>query len=153
MMVCAYFKMNGHRNIKLHHSFIHLYQTRILIHNASLYTVKPVNKGHQRERQNIVFIDKWSLFGGNFVLLYQERVFIYRVVFIQRWPFIQVWLYIAVLTFLSRYDDIPTGTGMQRPFLSLSASPVSTSTFTNTFFVWSRYIWKILPLINFNNRN
>ena len=27
-------------------------------------TVKPVNKGHPRERQNMVFIDKWSLLGG-----------------------------------------------------------------------------------------
>ena len=34
-------------------------------------TVKPVNKGHQRERQDTVFIDKWSLFGGYFVLFYQ----------------------------------------------------------------------------------
>ena len=33
-----------------------------------LYTVKPVNKGHPRERQDMVFIDKWSLFGGFFVL-------------------------------------------------------------------------------------
>ena len=32
------------------------------------YTAGPVNKGHPRERQNIAFIDKWSLFGGNFVL-------------------------------------------------------------------------------------
>ena len=37
-------------------------------------TVKPVNKGHQRERQHMVFIDKWSLFGGYFVLFYQGRV-------------------------------------------------------------------------------
>ena len=35
--------------------------------NYDTYTVKPVNKSHPRERQNIVFIDKWSLFGGNFV--------------------------------------------------------------------------------------
>ena len=27
-------------------------------------TVKPVNKGHQREDQHMVFIDKWPLFGG-----------------------------------------------------------------------------------------
>ena len=32
------------------------------------YTVKPLNKGHLREMQNMVFIDKWSLFGGNFAL-------------------------------------------------------------------------------------
>ena len=25
-------------------------------------TVKPVNKGHPMDRQNMVFIDKWSLF-------------------------------------------------------------------------------------------
>ena len=29
-----------------------------------IYTVKPVNKGHPRERQKMVFIDMWSLFGG-----------------------------------------------------------------------------------------
>ena len=32
-------------------------------------TVKPVNKGRPGERQQIVFIDKWSLFGGFFDLL------------------------------------------------------------------------------------
>ena len=37
-------------------------------------TVKPVNKGHPRERHNIVFIDKWSLFEGFFVLFYQGRL-------------------------------------------------------------------------------
>ena len=31
------------------------------------YTVKPVIKCHPGERQNMVFIDKWSLFGGHFV--------------------------------------------------------------------------------------
>ena len=30
-------------------------------------TVKPVNKGHPRERKNFVFIDKLSLLGGFFV--------------------------------------------------------------------------------------
>ena len=30
-------------------------------------TIKPLNKGHPRERQIMVFIDKWSLFGGYFV--------------------------------------------------------------------------------------
>ena len=30
-------------------------------------TVKPVNKGHPMVRQNMVFIDKWSLIGGHFV--------------------------------------------------------------------------------------
>ena len=37
-------------------------------------TVKPVNKGHPREIQNVVFIEKWSLFGGCFVLFYQGRI-------------------------------------------------------------------------------
>ena len=27
--------------------------------------VKPVNKGHPRERWHMVFIDKWTLFGGH----------------------------------------------------------------------------------------
>ena len=39
-----------------------------------LYTVKPVNKSHPRERQNKVLIDKRSLFAGYIVLFYQERV-------------------------------------------------------------------------------
>ena len=29
-------------------------------------TVKPVNKSHPRGRQNMVFTDKWPLFGGYF---------------------------------------------------------------------------------------
>ena len=33
-----------------------------------------MNKGQPRERQNMVFKDRWSLFGGYFVLFYQERV-------------------------------------------------------------------------------
>ena len=37
-------------------------------------TVKPVNKGYPWEKQNVVFIDKWSLFGGYFALFYQESV-------------------------------------------------------------------------------
>ena len=55
-----------------------------------------MNKGHPRERQKMVFIDKWSLFGGYFVLFYQGRVievtvfFIYMVDFIRRWPIIIV---------------------------------------------------------------
>ena len=40
----------------------------------SEYTVKPVHKGHPREIQNMVFIDKWSLFGGNYVLFYHGGV-------------------------------------------------------------------------------
>ena len=35
------------------------------------YTIKPVNKGHPWERQYMVFLDKWFLFGGYFVLFYQ----------------------------------------------------------------------------------
>ena len=38
------------------------------------YTVKPVNKGHRRERQHMVFVDKCSLFGGNILLFKQGRV-------------------------------------------------------------------------------
>ena len=39
-------------------------------------TVKPVNKGHRRERQHLVFIDKLSLFGDYMyiILFYQGRV-------------------------------------------------------------------------------
>ena len=48
------------------------------------YTVKPVNKGHPREKQNMVFIDKWSLFGGYFVLFYQGSV-------IEVWPLFTGW--------------------------------------------------------------
>ena len=58
-------------------------------------TVKPVNKGHPEERQNMVFIDKWSLFGVYIVLFNQERVIemceIYlQVVIIWRWPLTQI---------------------------------------------------------------
>ena len=28
------------------------------------FSVKPVNKGDSKETQHMVFIDKWSLFGG-----------------------------------------------------------------------------------------
>ena len=35
-------------------------------------TVKPVNKYHPWERQHMVFIDKWSLFGGYFVYYFEE---------------------------------------------------------------------------------
>ena len=37
-------------------------------------TVKPVNKGHPRERLNMVYIEKWSLLGGNIVLFNHARV-------------------------------------------------------------------------------
>ena len=49
-------------------------------------TVKPVNKCHSREREHVVFIDKWSLFGGYFVLSNQGRVN-------EVWPFLQGGLY------------------------------------------------------------
>ena len=51
-----------------------------------------MNKGHPRERQHMVFIDKWSLFGGYFVLSYQDRV-------IEVWPYyyyLQGCLYLEV---------------------------------------------------------
>ena len=47
-------------------------------------TIKPVNKGHPRERQNMVLIDKWSLFAGYIVLLYKGRV-------IEVWPLFTGW--------------------------------------------------------------
>ena len=47
-------------------------------------TVKPVNKGHPNERQNMVVIEKWSLFRGYFVLFYQGRV-------IEVWPLFTGW--------------------------------------------------------------
>ena len=39
-----------------------------------LYTVKPVNKGHPREKQHMAFKDKWPLFGGYNVLFNEGRV-------------------------------------------------------------------------------
>ena len=45
-------------------------QTDFFSHN----TVKPVIKSHSRERQIMVFINKWPLFGCYFVLFYQGRV-------------------------------------------------------------------------------
>ena len=44
-----------------------------------IHTVKPVDKGHPKEKQNMVFINKWSLFRGYFVVFYQVRV-------IEVWP-------------------------------------------------------------------
>ena len=41
---------------------------------TSWHTVKPVNKGHPREWQHMIFKDMWSLFGGYFVKFYQGRV-------------------------------------------------------------------------------
>ena len=48
------------------------------------YKVRPVNKGQPRGKQNMVFTEKWSLFGGYFVILYQGRV-------IEVWPLFTVW--------------------------------------------------------------
>ena len=49
--------------------------------------------GGTSERQSMVFIDKWSLFSGYFVLFYKRRVLecgLYlQVVFIHKWPLIQ----------------------------------------------------------------
>ena len=53
-------------------------------------TVKPGNKGHPRERHHMVFVDKWSLFGGYLVLFYHGRVIEKIMVFLRRWPLIQV---------------------------------------------------------------
>ena len=53
-------------------------------------TVEPVNKGHPRERQNMVFIDKWSLFGGFFVIFYQGRFFV-------MWPLFSGWSLFGVV--------------------------------------------------------
>ena len=33
-----------------------------------VYTVKPVNKDHPRETKNVVFVERWSLFRGPFLL-------------------------------------------------------------------------------------
>ena len=46
-----------------------------------MYTVKPVNKGQPKERQKMVFTDKWSLFGGYFLL-----VLPYKGRSIKMWP-------------------------------------------------------------------
>ena len=59
-------------------------------------TVKHVNKGHPRETQNMVFIDKLSL--GYFVLFLSRNgfwsvTFICSMVFIRRWSLIQIWLF------------------------------------------------------------
>ena len=58
---------------------------QVLIYNSLIilyyyYTVKPVNKGHPREGQHMVFIDKWPLFGGYTVLINQGRI-------TEVWPF------------------------------------------------------------------
>ena len=43
--------------------------SRILVQSLP-NTIKPVNKGHPMEIQHMVFKDKWSLFGHNFVLFF-----------------------------------------------------------------------------------
>ena len=48
------------------------------------HTVTTMNKGHLREIQNMVFKNKWSLFGSYFVLFYQGRV-------IEVWPLFTGW--------------------------------------------------------------
>ena len=48
--------------------------SRHFVLDDNVGTVKPVDKGHPRERQNMVFIDKWSLFEGYFLLFYQVSV-------------------------------------------------------------------------------
>ena len=40
-----------------------------MVIKARLYTVKLEIKGQPREIQNLVFIDKWSFFGGFFFLI------------------------------------------------------------------------------------
>ena len=50
----------------------------------SQHTVKPVNKGHPRERQPMVLIDNRSLFQGYIVLFYQGRV-------LEVWPLFTEW--------------------------------------------------------------
>ena len=47
-------------------------------------TVKSVNKGHPRDRQHMVFIDKWPLFGGYIVLFNQRKV-------TEVWPLFTGW--------------------------------------------------------------
>ena len=49
-----------------------------------IYTVKPVNKGHPRERLDMAFIYRWPLFGGNFVIFYKGRDF-------EVWPLFTGW--------------------------------------------------------------
>ena len=48
----------------------HIISLRSIMYvHTYMYTVKPVNKGHPI--QNMVFIDKWSLFVDYFVSFYQ----------------------------------------------------------------------------------
>ena len=55
----------------------YLINYKLLLYNLYLIitcTVKPVNKGHPREKQHMVFINKWPFLGGYTVLFYQGRV-------------------------------------------------------------------------------
>jgi hypothetical protein len=63
--------------------------SRIKIHikiykSVQKYTVKSVNKGHSKETQNMVFIYKWSLFGGYNGHINQCRV-------VEEWPLFTGW--------------------------------------------------------------
>ena len=59
---------------------------------CTVYRVKPVNEGHSKETQLLVFIWRLPRMG------YWSMTFIYRMIVIQRWPLIQVWLYLAWLS-------------------------------------------------------
>ena len=77
------------------------------------YTIKPANKGHPRERQNMVFKDKWSLFGGYFVLfikagllkccLYLHGGLYSEVVFKIRFDCTSFTCYISYIASLQKY--------------------------------------------------
>ena len=60
--------------ITIYNHVIILSEFFLRIYDCLYYTVKPVNKGHPMERQNVVFINKSSLFGGYIVLLHQGNV-------------------------------------------------------------------------------
>ena len=79
------------------------------------FTVKPVNKGLLRERQNMVFIDKWPLFGGYFVSFYPGRVIEvgslfegYFVLFYQGLGYLECGLYLQD----SLYSEVAFYTGL-----------------------------------------
>ena len=55
-------------HVKLLKDYIDCYSYKYVCTN------KPVNKGHPRERQHMVFIDKWPIFGGYIFLFYQGRI-------------------------------------------------------------------------------
>ena len=103
-------------------------------------TVKPVNKGHPLERQDMVFIDKWSLLGDNLVLFYQER-------FIEVWPFyIQGGLYLEV--------DFETGLTVTYFSLTMSVKlKISRGFFYVFFFCFFFYSFQLLLLILFSTNH